>query len=111
ARSELIARRVGTAIHINRMKRVRPSVVDDVDALQLRHVQDLETVRGSPEPWSWGRLAARIRLVTQKVGVTIIDQRSGPILQRNLVDVNRSIECRAGFVTFRIHRKPAAPSP
>ena len=60
-------------VHVNGVEAVWAAVVENINTLEFRHVQDFEAIRGQPKAWARRRLAARIRLVLQKIDVTIID--------------------------------------
>src|SRR3989442_899590 len=76
ARYEIFSGRMGPPVEINGLKVVGPAVVENIDALLLRHFQDLETIRGRPLPRTRRRLTARIRLVLQEVTMAVIDESS-----------------------------------
>ena len=50
------------AVHVDRAKRVRAADIEDVDALQLRHLDELDAVRRQELPRRAAGLAARVRL-------------------------------------------------
>jgi len=52
-----------------------------------------------------------VRLVSQDVGVPFIDDCPSPRLQRNVVDVNWSVQRCARFVTLRVNGQPSVSLP
>src|SRR5215831_11945735 len=79
------------SIHIDDMETVGTAIVEDVETLKLRYIEDLKSVCGRPLPRTRRGFAARVGLVLQEIGVPIIDERPRPILQRNIVDVDRRV--------------------
>src|SRR5205814_137548 len=59
ARHEILATRVWTPIHIDRVKRVWSAVVEYKNALRLGLIEDLESIRCCPESGPRRRLASR----------------------------------------------------
>ena len=111
ARNQVSARRVWPAIHINRVKAMRAAIVDDVDTLQLRHVQNLEAIRSRPQAWPRRGFAPGIRLVFKKLRMPVIQERSGPRLKRNVVDVDWCCKSRARLIASRVDCQAAAAAP
>src|SRR5687767_14280501 len=79
-----------SAIHIDDAERMRSTRLKQVDAPAARQVQQLDAVRGLKRARRGRRLAARIRLVREKTGVTHIEQGLRPWLYRNLVEVDET---------------------
>ena len=74
-------RRVRPAIRVDGPVGVWATDVEDVDALQLGELDDLDTVRREKRPCDAGRLAPRMRL--QLIRVAIGQERGRPWLQGN----------------------------
>ena len=90
---------------------MRPTDVPDVDALDLRQLEDLEPVRRDELPRPARRLAAGVRLGPQRLAMARVHQRPGPVLERNGVDVNRRVHVRFRLVAFRVDRQSAVADP
>jgi hypothetical protein len=98
-------------VHIDGLEAMRTAIVENIDALEFRHFEDLEPVSSCPLPRTRRRFASRVRLVFQEVAMPVIDERSRPRLQRNVVDVNRRSQRRPRLVTSGVDRQSTAAAP
>ena len=71
------------AVHVDRAKRVRTADIENVEALQRRHLDELDAVRRLELPRRAAGLAARVRL--ELVDLPRVVQRFRPRLERRLV--------------------------
>src|SRR5262245_46550226 len=99
------------AVHIDDVEAMRAADVDHIDPLLFRYVQNFEFVGGGPETRTRSRLAARVGLVLQKVGVPIVQKNSGPWLEWDIIDVDWCCQRRTRLVAARIDRQSPAASP
>ena len=70
------------AVHVDRAEGVRAADVEDVDALQLGQLDELDAVRREELPRDARRLAPRVRL--ELVALTICEERLRPRLERSV---------------------------
>src|SRR3989442_15630452 len=99
------------AIHIYDPVRMRPSDIEDVDTLEFGYVDDLDPVGCDQLPRPTRGFAARMRFVAQDVRMPVIDKRSCPGLEGNVIDVNGRVQRRTRFITVWIDRQPPVALP
>src|SRR6185369_15669493 len=99
------------SIQIDSLKTMGSSIVEDVNAIRFRRVEDFKAVRGRPLSGTRRRFTAGVGFVFQKVKVTIIDHRPCPGLKRNVINVYGGVQGRAWLVTPRVDGQPAAAPP
>jgi hypothetical protein len=100
------------AVHVDGSIGLRVGDVEHVDALQLWHVEDLETIGRHDLPRSACRLAAGIGLARQRQRVAIVGQCPGPWLQWHLIDVDARGPRRVRLIRLRVdHQMFVAPLP
>src|SRR5215510_15079222 len=90
------------AIHVDRAVALRVGNIEDVDALELRQLEDLEPVRRHELTRSARRLAARVRFAREREALAIVGELSCPWLQRNLIDVHARGLRGVGLVRLRV---------
>ena len=75
-------------IYINSVERMGAAVVEDEYPLELRHFEDLESIRRRPQPRARRGLAASVRF--ELISDAIARTAPGPRLERNIAE-SRSI--------------------
>src|SRR5262245_47276095 len=98
-------------IQINDAERVWTPDIENVHSLLVRHIENLESIRGNKFARASGGLATRMRFVFQDLGVTSVHECASPVLQGNIFNVDPGVESCAWFVTFLVDHKAAITLP
>ena len=93
--------RVRASVHVNGSERVRAADIEDVDPIQFRKIDELDTVRRDELSRPARDLAARMRFIALKRRFPRLVQRPGPWLKRHIFDFDVVRQVRVGI--RRVH--------
>jgi hypothetical protein len=90
---------------------MRSSDVEHVHTLLLGHVDDFESVRRNKLSWATGGFAPGVRFIFKNIAVSRIHERSSPILEWDVFDIDPCTQCRTRFIAFLINDESAVALP
>ena len=101
ARRQIV--RMLAAVHVDDAVGHRVRRGEDVDAFEFRHVDNFKAVRRHDLARATGGFAAGVGFAGQEQVVAEVGEFVGPVLDRDVLDVDRCALGAFGFVGFRVH--------